>query len=397
MNKNYFKFVNKDYSEFVLFVPLFIVVLFIIGILHYTHLTEDNYIDIIVEAHGLLFDIFLFGLILTWYRGRISKGAAIEMHQEKLDDLGYWNADEATWKAVGIIKRLNRLEAKINMKNLHLKKGILDGITFKNCSIDNVDFSDTKFNNITFTEVTIEQISCSDAEWRNIKFLNCKINFFANITKEGLSNYEKSIEDSDKKAEKDSQKSFYEKICEKKSGCTEYKNFITNMKIFGEPKSKEDEPKSKEDELKSKEDEPKSKEDEYETCKVSFKLENFEIKNCQTAKNLLFINSDFIEGKLCSTNFTNVCFIEGEFKKIKIEKTTFKHVIFHLVTFDTCDFEDKTFENCLFVDVTFKNCTNITGNTLFQCNIVQKLTFANCKVEKKTFPTNMHKLITITE
>ena len=62
--------------------------------------------DVLVEAHGLLMDIFVFGCLLLWFNERRSFRDRIRNYQETLVDLSQWNATEGVLKKVAIIKRL---------------------------------------------------------------------------------------------------------------------------------------------------------------------------------------------------------------------------------------------------------------------------------------------------
>ncbi len=49
-----------------------------------------NWEDVLVEAHGLLFDIILFGIILTVFSQRIDKKMKILRCHEEIEDFLYW-------------------------------------------------------------------------------------------------------------------------------------------------------------------------------------------------------------------------------------------------------------------------------------------------------------------
>lgn len=67
----------------------------------------DNWTDVLVEAHGLLFDVILFGIVLSIFNKIKSKKENILRLQEELEDYRYWDEKEAVYRIIGIIKRLN--------------------------------------------------------------------------------------------------------------------------------------------------------------------------------------------------------------------------------------------------------------------------------------------------
>jgi hypothetical protein len=64
--------------------------------------------SILVEAHGLLFDIFVFGILIVFFNKMGEKRRNIKRWQEEIDDFRGWNSEEAKFRIVGNIKRLNR-------------------------------------------------------------------------------------------------------------------------------------------------------------------------------------------------------------------------------------------------------------------------------------------------
>ena len=73
--------------------------------------------DLLVEANGMVFDLLVFGILLSIYEALREKRDKIERLQEEIDDYRGWDEKEATFRIVGAVKRLNRLgvsEVKLN-------------------------------------------------------------------------------------------------------------------------------------------------------------------------------------------------------------------------------------------------------------------------------------------
>jgi hypothetical protein len=62
--------------------------------------------DILVEAHGLLMDIVVFGCLILWFNLRRDKRERIRQYRETLEDLSDWDSEEGVLKKVGVINRL---------------------------------------------------------------------------------------------------------------------------------------------------------------------------------------------------------------------------------------------------------------------------------------------------
>lgn len=119
-------------------------------------LTWENKSDILVEFHGLFFDIILFGILFIIFTQIGERRKEMKRYQENIDDLKGWNEPEATFKIIGNLKRLLALRASnINLAFTFLEKGLFSGleiekIRFDNCILDEAIFQYSKCNYSTF-------------------------------------------------------------------------------------------------------------------------------------------------------------------------------------------------------------------------------------------------------
>lgn len=97
--------------------------------LDYLFLNTSNKADVIVEAHGMLFDIVLFGIILTVYETITDRKGKVERYREEIMDFLGWESEEAKYRIVGNIKRLNRLKVhNIKLNSAYLKGANLEKV-----------------------------------------------------------------------------------------------------------------------------------------------------------------------------------------------------------------------------------------------------------------------------
>ena len=110
--------------------------------------------NVLVEAHGMFFDIILFGIILTVYERYSHKHNENENLQNEIDDFRFWNADEAKFRIRGNLFRLNKGGVtKINLSfidlsNVELRKVILNNSNFCETNLSNSNMENSEFNNI---------------------------------------------------------------------------------------------------------------------------------------------------------------------------------------------------------------------------------------------------------
>lgn len=118
-------------------------------------LLNTNPGDILVEFHGLVFDLIVFGIILTLYesfknqieeqnKADKERNEKIQKFYDDIDDYRYWHEPESAHKIVGTIRRLNKLGvANFDLKNCFLRKGLLQDLDLSNSFLGGADLQDT--------------------------------------------------------------------------------------------------------------------------------------------------------------------------------------------------------------------------------------------------------------
>lgn len=143
----------------------------------------NDWSDVLVEAHGLFFDLIVFGIILTIYdefkskkekeeEEQKKKANSILRYEEEIDDLRTWNDKEATLRIVGIIKRLNKLGVtKFDLHGCHLEEANLSGINMSGTTFQDVNLKNAKFNS-TILDDTFFYF----CDMEETKFICCNLN-----------------------------------------------------------------------------------------------------------------------------------------------------------------------------------------------------------------------------
>jgi uncharacterized protein YjbI with pentapeptide repeats len=162
---------SKEIIEKILISPVFISsMVFLIAALVVFRLTvtkvdsaynKEFIRDVLVEAHGTLFDILIIGTFIfalhTLVESRREKKRNIKRWQEEIDDFRGWNSEEAKFRIVGNIKRLNKNGiTKIDIINCYLKNAFLKGVSLQGASIwksnlknANLNFADLQGADLT--------------------------------------------------------------------------------------------------------------------------------------------------------------------------------------------------------------------------------------------------------
>ncbi|SNR34730.1 Pentapeptide repeat-containing protein [Lutibacter flavus] len=166
-----------------------------------------SYHDILVEFHGLIFDLLIFGILLTIYETIKSKNDNITRYKEEINDYKFWENEEAMFRTRGLIKRLYDLNAKNidlshcylasdnsfstydNMKNWKFSGANLSNTMFMMSTLENAQFYSTNLKEATFVQVNLTNCSFCSAILYKTNFEKC---IFTNVDISNSVVYEKN-------------------------------------------------------------------------------------------------------------------------------------------------------------------------------------------------------------
>lgn len=183
MIKKYFKFKNVD-RNIIFFLGTAILILVTLMILDNYFLV--SYQDILIEAHGLLFDLIIFGLILAVYDSRTKKKTRINRLLEELDDYRHWDEKESVFRKTGIIRRLNQLKYyKLNLvgnylqnarlSNLNLAESDFSWANLEASYFNHSNLRDTKFNMAKLNRAFMRVTELNGAVFNSASLVNANL------------------------------------------------------------------------------------------------------------------------------------------------------------------------------------------------------------------------------
>lgn len=154
---------------------------------------DFSFHDILVEFHGLVFDLIIFGILITTYETISSKKEKIERYYEELSDYKFWKSEESMYRTRGIIKRLVCLgEKKLDLSFCYLANDNsmllytemtewnFTGATLTNCgfgasNMTSSNFTLAKLNRGTFIDVNLTHSNFRNTNLYLTKFENCNL------------------------------------------------------------------------------------------------------------------------------------------------------------------------------------------------------------------------------
>lgn len=96
----------------------------------------DFYKNILVEAHGMLLDILVIGIFIFALHKLGEKRLDNKRYHDEIDDFKFWESEEAKFRIIGDIKRLNRNDiTEIDLSYCYLKNAELGGVQLQGADL----------------------------------------------------------------------------------------------------------------------------------------------------------------------------------------------------------------------------------------------------------------------
>lgn len=119
--------------------------------------------QILAEAHGMIFDIAVIGILIFWLNQNGEVRQRIRMYKDEIDDFRLWESEEAAFRTVGNIKRLNRHKIhEINLVNSYLAKTNLNYVNLKGSNLNSANIS-----NSSLIETNLESSRLNQTNFEN--------------------------------------------------------------------------------------------------------------------------------------------------------------------------------------------------------------------------------------
>jgi len=130
---------------------------------------RNFWMQVLAEAHGMIFDIAVIGILLYWLNQNGEIRQRIRTYKDEIDDFRLWESDEAAFRTVGNIKRLNRHKInEINLVNCHLVRTNLNYVNLKasnlnSCNLSNSTLIETNLENTRLNQTNLENSNLNQA------------------------------------------------------------------------------------------------------------------------------------------------------------------------------------------------------------------------------------------
>ncbi len=130
---------------------------------------EEFVKQVLAEAHGTVFDIAVIGILIFWLNQNAEIRQRIRTYKDEIDDFRLWESDEAAFRTVGNIKRLNRHKIHdINLVNCYLIRTNLNYVNLKGSNLNSANIShssliETNLENARLNQTNFENSNLNQA------------------------------------------------------------------------------------------------------------------------------------------------------------------------------------------------------------------------------------------
>jgi len=148
---------------------LIFVTIVVLGLSVPYYLNEfDTFIpQILAEAHGMIFDIAVIGILIFWLNQNGEIRRRIRTYKDEIDDFRLWESEEAAFRTVGNIKRLNRHQIhEINLVNCHLPR----------TNLNYADLAGSNMNSANISQSSLIESNLENARLNQTNFENSNLN-----------------------------------------------------------------------------------------------------------------------------------------------------------------------------------------------------------------------------
>lgn len=155
-------------------VLIFVTIIVLSLSLRYYLYDFDNFIQqVLAEAHGMIFDIAVIGILIFWLNQNGETRRRIRMYKDEIDDFRLWESDEAAFRTVGNIKRLNRHKiTEINLVNCYLPK---TNLNYANLAGSNLNSANISMSSLIEADLTNARLNQTNFENSNLNQANLGI------------------------------------------------------------------------------------------------------------------------------------------------------------------------------------------------------------------------------
>jgi len=154
-------------------VLIFVLLLVVaISIPYYLKTDIDFLGGVLQEAHGMIFDIAIIGILIFWLNDKGRTQQLIRSYKDEIDDFRMWESQEAAFRTVGNIKRLNRHKIyAIDLVSCYLLKTNLTEVNLKGSNLNSANIAGSILVGANLRDTRLNQTNFENSNMNNASFV----------------------------------------------------------------------------------------------------------------------------------------------------------------------------------------------------------------------------------
>lgn len=138
---------------------------------YYLHDFDSFIAQVLAEAHGMIFDIAVIGILLVWLNRNGEIRQRIRTYKDEIDDFRLWESEEAAFRTVGNIKRLNRHKIhEINLVNCYLSRTNLNYVNLAGSNLNSANVSQSSLIESNLENARLNQTNFENSNLNQVNF-----------------------------------------------------------------------------------------------------------------------------------------------------------------------------------------------------------------------------------
>lgn len=177
------EFIEKPVRVNLTLLGLMVVFVFAVSVDHYINNFETLWIQVIGEFHGVLADVAILGIMFEYLNRVRDRNSKITQLKEEIEDHRYWRSQESGFKAVGNLRRLNRLGVvQFDLNHYYLLKTSLRYMTVNDsyfCRVNmmKAQIAHTEMRSCTIADAQCKAITILDSDLSGLYAANVNFRF----------------------------------------------------------------------------------------------------------------------------------------------------------------------------------------------------------------------------
>ncbi|MFK7923519.1 MAG: pentapeptide repeat-containing protein [Bacteroidia bacterium] len=144
---------------------------------------KPDFNGVLVEAHGLIFDLLMFGILLGVYdivlrrrteqrREKERTEDLVKRYKEEIEDYRGWKSEEAMFRTVGNLKRLNGLGiSRLDLCNCYLSKANLRNVNLSDATMREAKLVESDLRNALLKGADMQLAYLNGAKLNNAQLV----------------------------------------------------------------------------------------------------------------------------------------------------------------------------------------------------------------------------------